>query len=136
MNNGNGIDTLDKMHGIKVLKKDIVYVVITNTDLTEGKGSEYPLAVTKLMSTARRISGGRYVQGTDCQIIQSFSFDLLINGNAMTFVPGRVVPPTDEDIFNDRVDKENRERSLKKENALKKARDLGLSEEEIKAMMF
>jgi hypothetical protein len=47
-----------------------VYVVITNTDLTEGCGMEVPLAVCEMRSTAERIGKNNYIQGSNCPIIE------------------------------------------------------------------
>lgn len=42
-----------------------VFVAYTNSDLTEGKGTDIPIAVCKLESTAKRLANKRYVQGSN-----------------------------------------------------------------------
>lgn len=45
-----------------------LYVVYTNTDLTEGRGKEYPIHYCELEATANRLSKRKYVQGSDAPI--------------------------------------------------------------------
>lgn len=47
-----------------------IYVVYTNTDLTEGRGMEYPLYYCELESTAIRLAQQKYVQGTNAPIYE------------------------------------------------------------------
>jgi len=122
--------------GVEILKKEPVFVVMTNTDLTEGRGEEYPLAVAKLMSTAKRLGHGEYVQGSDCRVVETFSLTVKIDGLIIKLVPGRVISPTEEDVAEDEIEKEKLACIEKKEKALKKAKDLGLSDEDIAALNF
>lgn len=123
-------DNLD----VEILKKNPVFVVMTNTDLTQGCGEEYPLAVTKLMSTAKRLGHGKYVQGSDCRICKAFSLTVRINGYSMQLVPGRIILPSEDDIVEDNIEKEKLACIEKKEKALIKARELGLSDDDIAAL--
>jgi len=122
--------------GIEILKKNPVFVVMTNTDLTEGTGEGYPLAVTKLSSTAKRIGSGKYVMDSDCEVLEAFSFVARINGKTMTFVPGRIIGPTDEEKREEEIEIEKRLCAEKKDKALKKAKELGLSDDDIQYLRF
>lgn len=45
-----------------------VWVVYTNTDLTEGRGYNYPLHVCESEATALRLARKAYVQGSDAPV--------------------------------------------------------------------
>lgn len=51
----------------KLEEKDI-WVVLQNTDLTEGRGGHIPYAVCSSETTALRLGKGNDVQGCDCRI--------------------------------------------------------------------
>lgn len=44
------------------------FVVYSNTDLIEGRGSEYPRDICLSEITANRLSKSSYIQRTDCPI--------------------------------------------------------------------
>ena len=46
-------------------EKRTVWVAYTNTDCTEGRGQDVPIAVCTTEATARRLARKRYVQGSD-----------------------------------------------------------------------
>lgn len=46
-------------------EKRTVYVAYTNTDCTEGRGRDVPIAVCAAEATAIRLARKQYVQGTD-----------------------------------------------------------------------
>lgn len=96
------------------------YIVWTNTDLTEGRGREYPLATCELRTTAVRLGARKYVQGSDCNITEI----TLYRHHGRWYGPVNVQSPTPEDEELDRIQK-------KKDAAIEKARALGLTEEEI-----
>jgi hypothetical protein len=111
------------------MKKSTVYVTYVNTDLTEGRGEDVPLCVCKLRSTAWRKGLEENVQGSN-GIVKPV--DLIEiedeNGNAKWYAPVpecvRIIQPNKLDLFNDNQDK-------KRQMALQKARDLGLTAEDI-----
>jgi hypothetical protein len=84
-----------------------VWVAMTNTDLTEGRGSEYALFICESETTAIRLGKGKYVMGTDCRIQESKIFYL--KGEGWYGPVGRVYPSSDED--------KREESKLKKERA-------------------
>lgn len=47
-----------------------IFACYTNTDLTEGRGAEYPFAFAEKQSTATRLAKGKGVQGTDARVQQ------------------------------------------------------------------
>lgn len=112
------------------LKCEKVYVVYNNTDLTEGRGGEYVYAIAETEVTAERVAKGKGVQGTDCRIIE---FETVLFDDTR-YLPIRVIPfhlPTIEDI-NKQKERDEKLRAKKKfEIVLQKAKDLGLTDEEI-----
>jgi len=113
-------------------KMRTVWAVWTNTDLTEGRGREYVKVFCELQSTARRLAKNGYVMGTDCRVTEErFAY---IDG--MWYAPGPCVDPgTREDIQEEeRVRAEERAREAKL-NAIERARALGLTEDEIQALI-
>lgn len=50
---------------MSISNKKTVWVAYTNTDCTEGRGYDIPIAVCELEVTARRLARGRHVQGSD-----------------------------------------------------------------------
>ena len=99
-------------------------VAWTNTDRTEGRGSEVPLAVCEIESTAIRCGKGKHVQGANCPVTKAPA--LKIDGQMFSLT--RIFPPTTEDLA-------QQERSEKREAALERARKAGLSEDDIQAIV-
>ena len=102
-----------------------VYAVYTNTDRTEGRGHEYVLYFCQSLTTAIRLGQGRYVQGSNCPVKEVTGYRI---DNKLYVTGNHIELPTEEDIAEDKA----REA---KEAALAKARSLGLSEEEIAAII-
>jgi hypothetical protein len=50
------------------VKIQTVYVVLTNTDLTEGRGMDVRLAYAETMALAKDLGRGKYVMGSDCPV--------------------------------------------------------------------
>lgn len=48
-----------------ITNRKTVWVAYTNTDCTEGRGYDIPIAACELEVTARRLARGRHVQGSD-----------------------------------------------------------------------
>lgn len=100
-----------------------VWLVITNTDLTEGRGKEVRLAFCEEYATARRLGKGKYVQGGDCPITKCELFKP--EGKSAWFGPVTVEKPSAQDSADQSI-------IDAREAALVKARDAGLSDAEIK----
>lgn len=107
------------------IKPESAYVVLYNTDTTEGKGRIIPKHVCKLKETATRLGKGKYVQGSNCPIEETLIFKI----DGETYGPINLILPTEED-------EEEYKKNLRKQNALKKAIEAGLSEEEIEALSW
>lgn len=119
---------------MKIKKTVPVYMVMTNTDLTEGKGMEYARWHCLSKSTAERVGDGKYVMGQDCPIIEGVVLE--VEDEKFSGVYGRIclTPPSKEDVLQDQIEAEMKQAKEAKEKALKKAKDLGLSDEDIEAL--
>lgn len=116
-----------------MFKYDKVYVVMNNTDRTEGRGDEYVYAVTELQSTAKRLAKGNYVQGTDCPV---FEQELMEISNIPCIPINRVpvMSPTKADIEDEKILVERLQREKLRQDIISKALRLGLTEDEIIAL--
>ena len=77
--------------------KKTVWVAYTNTDCTEGRGLDVPIAVCAAEATARRLARKRYVQGSDGPVRTME----LVEIDGKWYAPSdaiNVVGPTREDI--------------------------------------
>src|SRR5689334_17813964 len=97
-----------------------VWVAWTNTDLTEGRGGQLPLVVADKMETAVRLGKGRYVMGSDCPVTEENAVKI----SGQWLVPGHIE-------YGTREDKANREKREAKERAIAKAKELGMTDEDI-----
>ena len=105
---------------------DKVYVVVSNSDLTEGRGKHVFIAYCSSASTAKRLARKKGVMGSDAEVrevnLTAIGSTLLI---PVSFI--NLEYPTRED-----------EAEQKRLDALseivKKAKDAGLSDEEIKSL--
>lgn len=78
------------------MEKKEVFVTYTNTDCTEGRGADVPIAVCELEATAIRLGRKRYVQGSDGPIRKAELIEL----DGKWYYPSQavyVVPPTKEE---------------------------------------
>ena len=104
-----------------------VFVVSTNTDLTEGRGREFALAVCEIESTAIRMAKNQYVQGTDAPIHKT----KVIKVNDKWYYPTDavdVIPPTTADL--------SRQFLLdSKRDIIAKAKAAGLTDKDIEILM-
>lgn len=100
-----------------------VWLVTSNTDLTEGRGHIVILHVCWSRTTAIRLAKGKGVQGSDANLDLSFAVKLDGIWLAKTFITG----PSDNDRLTDRLDNE-------KEAALKKAKDAGLTAKDLEIL--
>lgn len=107
-----------------------VFIAWTNTDLTEGRGWEYPLAICELEATANRLGKGNYVQGSDCRVTE---FTAVYHGGYWC-APYRLVAATDEDHRKEAQIADARRRKAARDAAIEKAKQLGLSEDDIAAL--
>lgn len=99
------------------------WVAYTNSDCTEGRGFDIPIAVCASEATAIRLARKAYVQGSDGPV-RKFT---LFTKSGYWYGPVNVIRPTDEDkMAQDRIDRIRA--------AAEKARVAGLSNEDIQAL--
>lgn len=109
-------------------EKKTVWVAYTNTDCTEGRGHDVPIAICALEVTAKRLAHKRYVQGSDGPVR---SMELIMIDNEW-YAPGSaitVVLPSSEDIA-------EQEAINAKRAAIEKAKAAGLTDDDLKALSF
>lgn len=104
----------------KIKETREAFSVWTNSDLTEGRGFQYPVAHCWTESTARRLAAGCGVQGSDGEVIPFTA----IKVDRGWLGPVRIQTPSQGDL-----ERENQLREY--QEAVAKARASGLSEEEI-----
>jgi len=111
-----------------------VFVVMTNKDLTEGKGGDEPLMLCETATTAARLGKGRYVQGSDCPVIEVPAVKL----NGEWWLPVRRIPierASTEDLAFEHQQAVDAARARAKAAALRKAQAAGLSDDDIAALI-
>ena len=109
----------------KITDSKKVWLVLANTDDTEGRGREYIKHVTELEATAVRLGRKGYVQGGNCPIVSGHAVKI----NNTWFIPGEIVAPTKDDMA-------TQERITVRREAYEKAIAAGMSEDDIKALGF
>lgn len=111
-----------------MFEKRTVYVAYTNTDLSEGRGYDVPIAVCLCEATATRLARHKYVQGSDGPVrsIEQQKID------GLWYTPElgvRAVDPTREDIL--------AQTALDcKRAALDKAKMAGLTDADLRALNY
>lgn len=108
----------------------VVWQVWSNTDLTEGRGSEYVSHVCELEATAKRLAKGRYVQGGNCNVTKAKGLFI----DRTWYYPSNLIKPTKEDLQEESLLEEERKLRTEREAILSKALSLGLTEEEIQKL--
>lgn len=107
-------------------EKRTVWVAYTNTDCTEGRGHDVPIAVCAIEATAMRLARKQYVQGSDGPV----------RAMELTKIEGRwyapsaainVVNPTSEDVV-------AQEAIDAKRGAVAKAKAAGLTDADLLAL--
>ena len=105
------------------METKVLFLTYTNSDLTEGRGYHIPIAVSEMLSTAERLGKGKYVQGGDCPVNEVEC----IHVNARWYIPldcVNVIKPTNNDLAVE-----------KKLITLRKLKSLGISEEDLRALL-
>lgn len=107
-------------------EKCTVWVAYTNTDCTEGRGHDVPIAVCAAEATALRLARKQYVQGSDGPVRTME----LVKIDGKWYAPSAaiaVVEPTREDIAAQAVIDAKRE-------AVAKAKAAGLTDADLAAL--
>lgn len=107
-------------------RKEILWAVRTNTDLTEGRGRQYVKHFCKLKATANRLAKKGYVQGGDCPV-DPVEVLVLDGKRVLPMSLIDVVAPTKEDEAEE-------QRILARRAAMEKAKAAGLSDDELKLL--
>lgn len=100
-----------------------VFVVIQNTDLTEGRGRLFPLHVCETKTTANRLAKGHGVMGSNCPVVEL----LAVKYKNEWMYPSNLVVASKEDIKEEK-------RISERAKTVKKALSLGMTNEEIELM--
>lgn len=115
------------MDEVKVIGQQPCWIAWSNTDTTEGRGDRVPIAASFSYAAIRRVGSGRSVQGAT-----DITEEMVIRGQANYrrdwYAPVRMIEPTKEE-------KEFDERRLKRLAAIDRAKELGLSDADILALM-
>lgn len=115
-----------------VLEPLTFYGVHTNTDLTEGRGTEYISRFCVSKTTANRLAKKAYVMGSDApvEVVNAFKIDgrIFVSG-------GWIDHPSKEDREGDLKLEQQRIAKEAKDAALEKAKSLGMTDADIKALM-
>ena len=101
-------------------QEEAIWMVMSNSDLTEGRGYPVYLHHCKSQMTARRLSRGKGVQGTDADLIQSAAYQI----DGQWYGRIRLEMITTEDANQDRINGQIAA-------ARKKAAAAGLTQEDI-----
>lgn len=124
------IKALTAKLNVETPKQRTVYAVWTNTDLTEGRGREYVEYLCEKKSTALRKAKKNYVMGTDSRVTE----EKLFQSGYQWYGPVNVIDPSREDLqVEAQLDAEAKAKAAK-EAAIEKAKSLGLSDADIKAL--
>lgn len=108
----------------------IGYVVWSNTDLTEGRGYEFPLYVCETYTTAVRLGARKYVQGSDCRVTQ---VDLFVH-KGLVYGPVDINHPTMADRDAEKIRQAKIEKDAARAALIAKLREQGISEDDLKLL--
>lgn len=100
--------------------------VVTNTDLTEGRGYPISIGICSLEATAFRLARGKGVMGSDAEVLPTRA----IKVNGIWYLPVFGVPM----ISSSAEDKAAQKALDAKRDAIKKAEAAGLTAEDIQAI--
>ena len=103
-----------------------IWVAYTNSDCTEGRGYDVPLAVCEIEATARRLGKGKWVQGLDAPIrhLEMRKID------GEWYVPScavRIHAPTKDDA-------KAEDAAKRRKAAIDRAKACGLTDDEIREL--
>lgn len=112
------------MADLTITASKTVWVAYTNTDCTECRGYQVPLAVCESEATAHRLGKGNYVMGSNCPVEPVTAVRL---AKGPWLVPGRIEVATEDDQRADVA-------IQKKRGIVERAKALGLTDEEIKLL--
>lgn len=100
-----------------------VFVVWTNTDLTEGRGGQVPIAICETEATAKRLAKGKGLMGSNADVKE---FEAIKYKNSWCGPFQIILATADDKLMQHLVDEHKA--------VIAKARSLDLSEEELTAL--
>lgn len=104
-------------------KTKTAWVAWRNTDLTEGRGFDYPWVVCESETTARRLGAGKDVQGSSCRV----EAVKLVRVDGHWYGPVKVETATENDLQAD-------QRRAAFYAAFEKAREAGLTDDDLEIL--
>ena len=105
------------------------WTVTLNRDRTEGRGPLYVAHVCWNESTAIRLAKNKCVQGSDGKVTKAWARKF--EGDARWYVPSYIEDMSNADNLAERAIEEVRRKVAKKEAALQRAKELGLSDDDL-----
>ncbi len=106
------------------------WVVYTNTDLTEGRGWQFPLHVCDKEATANRLAKKAGVQGSDAEVKPVN----LIKAGGAWYGPVHIRQATKEDYAAQKAIDERRAAREARDKAIARAKELGLSDDDVRLL--
>ncbi len=100
-----------------------IFVVVTNSDLTEGRGHPVEIAYCEVEATANRLAKGRGVMGSNADVRNAIA----VYANGRWCAPVKIEQPSSED-------KRTQEILDRRGIAIAKALELGLTGSDLKDM--
>lgn len=114
------------------MKKATVYVAYVNSDLNEGRGRDIPFVVCELKETAIRLGKGKNVQGADARVRPVDLIEITNErGVSLWYAPVRECIDIKLPNKSDKIQEGKRKME---EKIVQKAKDAGLSDEEIRIL--
>ncbi|SNZ21701.1 hypothetical protein [Cohaesibacter gelatinilyticus] len=113
-----------------IAEERIVFAVMTNTDLTEGRGHQYVKHYCWLKATAVRLAIRSYVQGANSPVREQVAYRI----GGTWYLPGKIEKATEADKIAQASIDEKQEAADKFDRAVEAAIKAGLSEEHIQAL--
>ncbi len=115
---------------IEVNEQKEAFVVYNNTDGTQGRGEQYPSYICEKEATARRKAKGAYVMGSDCPYKKMNIFRI----GYTWYGPISIKKPSEEEKIEEQKIQETIAKKLKLDEIVKKMKESGFSDEDIKAV--
>ena len=134
----------ERVYSVVIEQTFPVFLVMTNTDKTEGKGVNRVERVCRRESTARRLAKGADVQGSDGKVTQSIAvvakyqyherIGQKLKSGTVFLVPGEMEQPSDVDLQVEKeIEAERREES-KRAQLLQRMIEAGFTDEEVELL--
>ena len=122
----------------RITQSKEAYAVCINSDLTEGRGHRVVSAVCEVEATALRLARGANTQGTDGEVMKILLFQHSeqedLRWRLWWYSPVRIMPPNSEDKEMMKSMKAAQAKTALSKRAVARARELGLTDEEIQAI--